>query len=160
MRLLPELKSLCFVFSACAVSFATVCHGQNFAVRQERLAPHAEKIPEAVAAHFKNYDVIVSPDKDAPEWWAGAPSVVRDKEGVFWMACRMRTADAPRGLRGYEIRILRSDDGIKFTKVHSILREAVPIPGFERPALLLDPVHREVQIVRLWTMAKRSLVDH
>ena len=45
----------------------------------------------------------------------------------------------PRGLRGYEIRILKSEDGIKFKKVHAIKREKVPIPGFERPALLIDP---------------------
>jgi len=86
-----------------------------------------------------NYAVVLSPDKDAAEWWAGAPSVVRDSKGIFWLACRMRTAEAPRGLRGYEIRILRSDDGIHFEKVHSIHRKAVPIPGFERPALLIDP---------------------
>ena len=88
---------------------------------------------------FKDYVVVLEPDKNEPEWWAGAPSVVRDKSGVFWLACRMRTADAPRGLRGYEIRILRSDDGCHFEKVHTIRREDVPIPGFERPALLQDP---------------------
>jgi hypothetical protein len=85
------------------------------------------------------YDVVLEPDKDEPEWWAGAPSVARDPDGTFWMACRMRTADAPRGLRGYEIRILRSPDGVRFTPVHAIRREDVPIPGFERPALLIDP---------------------
>jgi hypothetical protein len=107
---------------------------------EERSAPVLEKILPAVAARFEHYDVIVTPDRDAPEWWAGAPSVLHDRDGVFWLACRMRTADAPRGLRGYEIRILRSEDGIHFQPVHSLLREAVPIPGFERPALLQDPV--------------------
>ncbi len=94
---------------------------------------------ERLPVGFHEYSVILEPDKDEPEWWAGAPSVVRDKEGTFWLACRMRTANAPRGLRGYEIRILRSSDGIHFTKAHSIRREDVPIPGFERPALLTDP---------------------
>jgi hypothetical protein len=93
----------------------------------------------SIATKFTDYKVIVAPDKDEAEWWAGAPSVVRDKNGIFWLACRMRTADAPRGLRGYEIRILRSDDGIHFTTGHRIRREDVPIPGFERPALLIDP---------------------
>jgi hypothetical protein len=88
---------------------------------------------------FQDYEVILEPDKDEAEWWAGAPSVARDQEGVFWLACRMRTADSPRGLRGYEIRISRSEDGIHFKKVHGILREHVPILGFERPALLIDP---------------------
>lgn len=79
------------------------------------------------------------PDRDEAEWWAGAPSVTRDDDGVFWMAARMRTADAPLGLRGYEIRIYRSDDGMDFEAVHSIRREDVPVPGFERPALLRNP---------------------
>jgi hypothetical protein len=92
-----------------------------------------------VPEKFKEYRVILEPDKNEAEWWAGAPSVARDKSGVFWLACRMRTADAPYGLRGYEIRILRSEDGVHFSKVHSIPREKVPIPGFERPALLTDP---------------------
>lgn len=97
-----------------------------------------KNLPAKLVEQFTKYDVIVTPDKDAPQWWAGAPSVLRDRDGIFWMACRMRTADAPRGLRGYEIRILRSDDGIHFSKVHRILREEVPIPGFERPTLLQD----------------------
>lgn len=92
-----------------------------------------------IPGNFQEYDVILTPDKDAPEWWAGAPSVVRDADGVFWMACRMRTAEAPRGLRGYELRLLKSEDGIHFEKVRSINREQVPIKGFERPALLKDP---------------------
>ena len=94
----------------------------------------------AVAKQFSGeYKVILKPDKDAAEWWAGAPSVVRGADGVYWMACRMRTADAPRGLRGYEVRILKSTDGDNFETVHHIKREDVPIQGFERPALLIDP---------------------
>ncbi len=88
---------------------------------------------------FERWHVAARPDRDEAEWWAGAPSVARDDDGVFWMACRMRTADAPLGLRGYEIRIYRSDDGIGFEAVHGIRREDVPTPGFERPALLRDP---------------------
>jgi len=93
-----------------------------------------------IRAKFQEYTVVVEPDKNEREWWAGAPSVTRDRTGTFWLACRMRTADSPRGLRGYEIRIFRSADGIRFEKIHSIRREDVPIPGFERPALLTDPV--------------------
>jgi len=123
------------------VTFCTLvlCSDSRIALGQVGLAPLTKGIPQSVTSHFKEYEVIVSPDKDEAQWWAGAPSVLRDKDGVFWMACRMRTADAPRGLRGYEIRILRSEDGIRFDKVQTISREAVPIPGFERPALLQDP---------------------
>lgn len=94
---------------------------------------------EAIRSRFDDYDVVATPDRDEAEWWVGAPSVVRDDEGTFWMAARMRTADRPLGKRGYEIRIFRSSDGKDFARVHSILREEVPLPGFERPALLLDP---------------------
>lgn len=93
----------------------------------------------SIPLKFQKWDVVALPDKDEAEWWAGAPSVARASDGTFWMAARMRTADAPLGLRGYEIRIFRSDDGIKFDRAHSIRREDVPIPGFERPALLKDP---------------------
>jgi hypothetical protein len=98
-------------------------------------------LPElsSITSKFREFRVVLEPDKNEPEWWAGAPSVVCDAGGVFWMACRMRTADSPRGQRGYEIRILRSEDGLSFAKVHSIRREDVPIPGFERPALVIDP---------------------
>ena len=92
-----------------------------------------------IPSKFTRYDVVAVPDKDEPEWWCGAPSVVREVDGTFWMAARMRTAQAPLGQRGYEIRIFRSGDGIHFKKVHSIKREDVPLPGFERPALLIDP---------------------
>jgi len=95
---------------------------------------------------FNEYKVILEPDKNAPEYWAGAPSVVRDDNGIFWLTCRMRSPEHPRGLRGYEIRILKSEDGICFKKVHSIHREDVPIPGFERPALLIDPKTKKFKL--------------
>ncbi len=92
-----------------------------------------------VPEYFEEYDVILKPDEDAAEWWAGAPSVVQCNDGVFWLAARMRSPELPRGLRGYEIRILRSEDGVNFEKVHSIMVEEIPVAGFERPALLIDP---------------------
>lgn len=95
----------------------------------------AGRIPDL----FKQWHVVAEPDRDAPEWWAGAPSVVRDSKGTFWMAVRMRTAGGQLGQRGYEIRIFRSDDGVHFVKVHSIKREQIPTTGFERPALVIDP---------------------
>lgn len=85
------------------------------------------------------YDVVLRPDEGDPENWAGAPSVMRDGDGVFWLACRMRSPKAPRGQRGFELRILRSADGIHFEPALHIMKEEVPIQGFERPALLRDP---------------------
>lgn len=95
---------------------------------------------------FQEYEVVLEPDKDEPEWWAGAPSVCRGGDGTFWLAARMRTADAPRGLRGYELRILKSADGVKFEPAHSIKREDVPIAGFERPCLLTDPKTKKFKL--------------
>ena len=109
------------------------------ATEKEYPRPQHSDFVGVIPQKFQQYDVILKPDTDAAEWWAGAPSVVRDDNGVFWMACRMRTADAPRGLRGYEIRILKSADGIHFETVRRINRDEVPIKGFERPALLRDP---------------------
>ena len=66
-----------------------------------------ENLFGGIPAKFHEYDVILGPDKEEPEWWAAAPSVVRDANGTFWLAYRMRTTDSPRALRGYEIRLLR-----------------------------------------------------
>lgn len=103
------------------------------------VVPRAGGLLGAIPQKFEKYDVVAVPDRDEAEWWAGGPSVVRDREGNFWMAARMRTADAPLGKRGYEIRIFKSADGVKFTQVHALRRDDVPLPGFERPALLVDP---------------------
>ncbi|MFH1743687.1 MAG: hypothetical protein ABIH23_32180 [bacterium] len=115
----------------------TTSSGEEY--RWDGPVPELADVFGSIPDQFQTYEVILEPDENKAEWWAGAPSVVRGPDGVFWLACRMRTADAPRGLRGYEIRILRSEDGIHFEKVHRIPREDVPISGFERPALLIDP---------------------
>lgn len=94
---------------------------------------------EDLAARLGEYHVVLEPDEDTPEWWAGAPSVVRDDDGTFYMACRMREGNSPKGKRGYEVRILKSSDGRHFEKIHSITREAAGVPGFERPSLVKDP---------------------
>jgi len=106
----------------------------------------APLVPPAIESHygdvpqkFNSYQTILQPDSIRAEWWAGAPSVVRDQQGTFWLACRMRSARMPRGQRGYEIRLLSSPDGLHFTKRASLTREQAAMPGFERPALLLDP---------------------
>lgn len=112
-------------------------------------APNVENAKQffgSIPGKFEKYDVILRPDKIAPEWWAGAPSVIVDGDGIFWLACRMRSAELPRGLRGYEIRILRSEDGIHFTKVHGIKTSDVPMKGFERPALLIDPATKQYKL--------------
>ncbi|MEM0076981.1 MAG: hypothetical protein QW768_02815 [Thermoproteota archaeon] len=85
------------------------------------------------------YKTILEPDRNEPDWWAGAPSVIKDQNGKIWLAARMREGYSPRGFRGYEIRILNSNDGFKFNIVKKITREECGMKGFERPSILLDP---------------------
>ncbi|HOZ48293.1 MAG TPA: hypothetical protein PLO37_06205 [Candidatus Hydrogenedentes bacterium] len=96
---------------------------------------------EYIAEKLTDYQVILEPDEDTPEWWAGAPSVVRADDGTFYLAARMREGNSPRGRRGYEVRILKSADGRHFEPVHHIKREDAGVPGFERPALVRDPIN-------------------
>ncbi|HNR32644.1 MAG TPA: hypothetical protein PKI11_17270 [Candidatus Hydrogenedentes bacterium] len=88
---------------------------------------------------LKAYHVILEPDEDTPEWWAGAPSVARAQDGTFYLAARMREGNSPRGKRGYEVRTLKSDDGKHFTSINSLKREDAGVSGFERPALVRMP---------------------
>ncbi len=104
--------------------------------------PALQRIVNALA----DYQVALEPDRDIPEWWAGAPSVARDDDGVFYLAARMREGDSPRGRRGYEVRLLRSDDGLRFEPIAHITRESCGLLGFERPALVRDPHSRRFKL--------------
>ncbi|HOX36647.1 MAG TPA: hypothetical protein PL033_01555 [Candidatus Brocadiia bacterium] len=95
---------------------------------------------DAILKANNSYSVILEPDQNTPEWWAGAPSVCRGADGTFYLACRMREGNSPRGVRGYEIRILKSADGVHFKHVKSIKREDAGVAGFERPAIVHDPL--------------------
>lgn len=94
---------------------------------------------DEIVSAMARYEVILEPDENTPEWWAGAPSVVRSQEGTFYLAARMREGRSPRGRRGYEIRILKSADGCRFEPINHLLREDAGVPVFERPALVRDP---------------------
>jgi hypothetical protein len=101
---------------------------------------------EDFVSQFDTYKVVLKPDRNVTDWWAGAPSVILTDEGTFYLAARMREGNSPRGLRGYEIRLLKSVDGYQFEHIHSIKREQVPIPGFERPALVIDPETKRLKL--------------
>ena len=121
-----------------------------------------EHIVEAMA----DYQVVLEPDENTPEWWAGAPSVLRAADGTFYLACRMREGNSPRGLRGYEVRILESADGRTFEPIHHIKREDAKIPGFERPALVQDPASGKFRLYGCsgleggWSILKWDDADH
>jgi hypothetical protein len=92
-----------------------------------------------IVSAMSRYEVVLEPDENKPEWWAGAPSVLLSEDGTFYLAARMREGVSPRGRRGYEIRILKSADGRRFEPIKRILREDAGVPGFERAALVRHP---------------------
>ena len=94
---------------------------------------------KGIASAMTQYQVVLEPDENTPEWWAGAPSVAQGDDGMFYLAARMREGNSPRGVRGYEVRILQSRDGKQFEVIHRIRREDVGVSGFERPGLVRDP---------------------
>ena len=94
---------------------------------------------DTIAERLANYEVVLEPDENTPEWWAGAPSVVVGPDGHFYLAARMREGNSPRGRRGYEVRIMKSADGRRFEPINHLTREDAGVPGFERPSLVVDP---------------------
>jgi hypothetical protein len=101
---------------------------------------------EDIKLALSHYEIVLRPDKDEDGWWAGAPSVARNADGTFFLAARMRNAIDPRGRRGYEIRLFESSDGHEFSKISSITREDVGLPGFERSSLLYDAASRKFKL--------------
>lgn len=89
---------------------------------------------------LREYVTILEPERDAPDWWAGAPSVCMDDDGCVWLISRLREAESPRGERGYALWIGKSSDGIHFEHVKTIHRDEVGTVSFERPSLLRDPI--------------------
>ena len=118
-----------------------------------------------IAAATRRYEVILEPDENTPEWWAGAPSALRCDDGMFYLAARMREGRSPRGKRGYEIRILKSDDGRRFEPINHLMREEAGVPVFERPALVRDPATGKFRLYgcagleRGWAILKFDDVD-
>jgi hypothetical protein len=80
--------------------------------------------------------VVVPAPATGPGNWSGAASVVL-VEGVFWLTYRVRRPlDAGRGV---SVVVARSDDGLHFTSVCEINREAFGAASFERPVLVPVP---------------------
>jgi hypothetical protein len=92
-----------------------------------------------IRRRLEHFDIVLEPEKNVPEWWAGAPSAVVGEDGHVFLAARMREGDSPRGLRGYEVRVLESHDGVFFNCIAQIRRGDANLRGFERPALVRDP---------------------
>jgi hypothetical protein len=82
-------------------------------------------------------DIVIDPPGVGSGYWAGGPSAVRDADGTFWLAYRLRR---PHGDgRGYANVIARSADGVTFETVHVLHRAEFACDSLERPALVALP---------------------
>src|SRR4051812_998593 len=78
--------------------------------------------------------VVLAPDDPGPGSWLGAPCAVRVGDGI-WLAYRKRR---PVGLgRGYASVVARSSDGLHFSTVATIGKDAFGGESLERPALVV-----------------------
>jgi hypothetical protein len=88
----------------------------------------------ATALHEGAASVVVAPPGEGEGFWAGGPSVVHE-DGVFWLAYRLRRP-VDQG-RGYANVVARSDDGVHFTTVATLLNSSfIHSASLERPALV------------------------
>jgi hypothetical protein len=80
--------------------------------------------------------VVLAPDDPRPGAWAGGPSA-QLVDGTWWLAYRLRR---PVGEgRGYGNVVARSDDGVSFTPVAELTKDAFGAESLERPALVHTP---------------------
>jgi hypothetical protein len=78
--------------------------------------------------------VVAAPADPRPGAWVGAPSAVRDDDGTWWLAYRVRH---PVGEgRGYANVVARSTDGAAFTPVVELTKDRFGAESLERPALV------------------------
>ena len=90
---------------------------------------HALPSPEGL-------EVVVPAPDAGPGNWAGAASAVL-VDDVFWLTYRVRR---PIGAgRGVSVVVARSDDGVRFSAVAEVGREAFGTESFERPVLVPLP---------------------
>jgi hypothetical protein len=82
-------------------------------------------------------EVVVRAPGVGEGFWAGGPSAVRDTDGVFWLAYRLRRP-VDQG-RGYANVVARSEDGVAFTPAATVTSAQLGCASLERPALVLRP---------------------
>lgn len=85
---------------------------------------------------YDNAELVIPAPGPGAGNWAGAPTAVLH-EGVFWLAYRMRRPITAG--RGVSVVVARSEDGIAFTTVCEVGRDAYGAASFERPALVPLP---------------------
>jgi hypothetical protein len=81
-------------------------------------------------------EVVLEPEDPRPGSWAGGPSA-QLVDGTWWLAYRLRR---PVGEgRGFANVVARSDDGVRFTPVVALGKNAFGAESLERPALVRTP---------------------
>ncbi|BAL90061.1 hypothetical protein AMIS_48410 [Actinoplanes missouriensis 431] len=88
---------------------------------------------------WEDSTVVVEPPGTEPGAWSGAPSSVL-AEGYIYLAYRLRLPiGAGRGIANV---VARSSDGVTFTVVAEIAKDAFGAESLERPALVRTPEGR------------------
>jgi hypothetical protein len=96
--------------------------------------------PEQLRRFWADAELVVAPDDPGPGSWVGAPSALRDDDGIWWLAYRMRR---PIGEgRGYANVVARSVDGVRFEPVVHLWSADFGAESLERPALVRTPEGR------------------
>ena len=85
---------------------------------------------------YDDSEVVVPAPGNAPGNWSGAASAVL-VDGVFWLTYRVRRPLAEG--RGVTVVVARSRDGVHFTPVTEVHRDAFGCESFERPVLIALP---------------------
>ncbi|MCW2843131.1 MAG: hypothetical protein JWN22_1047 [Nocardioides sp.] len=96
-------------------------------------------MPVQTVAPVPSYDgseVVVPAPGPGPGNWAGAASAVL-VDGTFWLTYRVRRPLAEG--RGVTVVVAGSPDGVTFTQVAEVHREAFGCESFERPVLVPVP---------------------
>jgi hypothetical protein len=101
---------------------------------QDVISEEFPALPDGLAPDPARSVLVAGPADDGPGSWAGAPSAVRDDQGIV-LAYRLRRP-AGEG-RGYGIVIARSADGVTFETLQTIAKDEMDAESLERPALAL-----------------------
>ncbi|WP_222264215.1 hypothetical protein [Modestobacter marinus] len=95
--------------------------------------------PPAPGPFWDDAEVVLEPEDPQPGSWAGGPSALL-VDGTWWLAYRLRR---PVGAgRGFANVVARSDDGVRFSPVAALGKDAFGAESLERPALVRTPEGR------------------
>jgi hypothetical protein len=92
--------------------------------------------PPEAGPFWADAEVVLEPEDPRPGSWAGGPSA-QLVDGTWWLAYRLRR---PVGEgRGFANAVARSTDGVRFTPVVAVGKDAFGAESLERPALVHTP---------------------